>query len=37
MNISKGATEKQMFQFLEILGDYKTIVDEQNKRIIKVR
>lgn len=31
MNISKEATEKQMFQFLEILGDYKTIVDEKIK------
>lgn len=36
INISKGLNEKQMFQFLEILGDYKTIVDEQNKIIIKV-
>ncbi|MCI2228294.1 hypothetical protein MC378_03875 [Polaribacter sp. MSW13] len=36
INISKGLNESQMFQFLELLGEYKTIVDEQNKRIIKV-
>ncbi|TXD53914.1 hypothetical protein [Polaribacter sp. IC063] len=36
INISKGVNQKQMMKVENVLNEYKSVIEEQNKLIIKV-